>query len=399
MEPEVMLEELNKKFEAVHTDLAAAQEKGDTTAEELKTLNEAVKTQGIALQSFIDAQTKAVVQTVGKQLHDFLNENEEKIKAMKEAGSGQIEFIPKAVAPMTTASGTDVAPVMNQIGHTELGSFNLRNDDALINLATVSSTGKATMSYTELVPKDGDYAFVAEGTEKSQIDWKWENRFPRPYKVAAYEILTEEAVTDVARLESVAKEYLVKKHGLFKANHLYFGTGVGENPEGATVVGRAFVAGGMALKVQSPKFMDAVNACVTDIFTTHNYVDESSYVANVCLINPVDFMLQLVAAKDSQDRALYPNASLFNQVTMGGVTIRPWAKVPAGKIFIADMKQMHVVNYIPFSIRIGWINDQFITNMFTMVGESRYFQYVKNLDRQAFIYDDIDTILTAITKP
>jgi len=61
------------------------------------------------------------------------------------------------------------------------------------------------------------------------------------------------------------------------------------------------------------------------------------------------------------------------------------------------MTKYNVVNYVPFSVRIGWINDQFITNKFTMVGESRYFQYVKNLDQAAFVYDDIATVKAAIT--
>ncbi len=63
------------------------------------------------------------------------------------------------------------------------------------------------------------------------------------------------------------------------------------------------------------------------------------------------------------------------------------------------MSKYNVSNYIPYTVRIGFINDQFITNKFTMVGESRHHAFVKELDKQAFIYDDIDTIITAITKP
>jgi len=115
------------------------------------------------------------------------------------------------------------------------------------------------------------------------------------------------------------------------------------------------------------------------------------------MINPIDFFIQLVGAKDGNGLPLYPQAGLFNEVRIGGVRIIPWIKIPVGKIFVADMKKYNVVNYVPFSIRVGWINDQFITNKFTLVGESRYFQYVKNLDQAAFVYDDIATVQAAIT--
>jgi HK97 family phage major capsid protein len=195
---------------------------------------------------------------------------------------------------------------------------------------------------------------------------------------------------------SVAKEYLKKQHDLFKVSEIYFADGTGIKPTGATVYGRTFVAGAMASAVTSPNFMDIVNAIITDIFVTQNYTDEAHYQANVVLVHPIDFYLQLVSAKDDNGLPLYPQASLFNQVNFGGVVVRPWIKVPAGKIFVADMKRYTVVNYVPFSIRIGWINDQFITNKFTIVGESRYFQYLRNLDQNAFVYDDIATVSAAI---
>lgn len=390
-------EMLEKKFQDVQEKLRLAQESGEATDKEIEKLHAAIEKSGNALEDFIKAQEQKTIKGIKEQFTDFLAENKEKISQLHKQGSGTIEFVPKAVDTITTASGSD-ATTPSHLMHTNLGGFNFRNDQPLINYATVSSTGSPTFSYTELEPKDGNYEFVAEGGEKPQIDFKWTNRFAEPYKIAAHEVLTEEAVTDVARLESVAREYLKAKHDLFKADRLYFGTGLTGQAKGATVYGRSFVAGSMATAVQDPTFMDAVNAAITDIYTTHNYTDEAPYMANLVLISPTDFFLHLVAAKDSQGRPLYPQAGLFNSVTIGGVTIKPWAKVPAGKIFVGDMKKVHLVNYIPFSIRIGWINEQFIHNMFTMVGESRYFQYVKKLDEQAFIYDDIETIKTAIAK-
>jgi hypothetical protein len=220
-----------------------------------------------------------------------------------------------------------------------------------------------------------------------------------PHKAAAYEILTEEAVTDYARMMSVAREYLTKQHDLHKANAVYFGDGTGENPTGATVYGRTFVSTSMVdvFPLGGSNFMDVVNACITDVYRTQAFTDEAHYMPNIVLINPIDFFINLVGAKDGNGLPLYPQAGLFNEVRIGGVRIRPWIKVPAGKIFVADMTKYNIVNYVPFSIRVGWINDQFITNKFTLVGESRYYAYVKNLDQAAFIYDDIATVQAAIT--
>jgi hypothetical protein len=114
------------------------------------------------------------------------------------------------------------------------------------------------------------------------------------------------------------------------------------------------------------------------------------------MLNKVDFFLNFVAAKDDNNRPLYPMASLFNRVVIGGVLIVPFDDIATGKVFVADLTKYNVSRYVGYTVRIGWINDQLITNKFTMVGESRFHAFVKNLDEQAFIYDTIATIVTAI---
>ncbi len=152
----------------------------------------------------------------------------------------------------------------------------------------------------------------------------------------------------------------------------------------------------MANKVRFPNFMDVVNAAITDVFITHNFQDEMPYMPSLALVNPVDFYTELVAAKDERGLPLYPNASLFNMVQIGGVTILPEEMIPAGKIFVADMSKYNVSNYLGYRVKIGWINDDFIRNQFVILGESRFHAFVKKLDQIAFIYDDIETIKAAI---
>ena len=397
MNPEEMQKALDLKFTQVQTDLAEAQ-KNNATKDEVLALIESVKTQGQALDDFIEAQKQKVVKGLIGQFGDFLTANKAKLEEIKNNKSGEITFTPKAVADITTGSGTDIDTPPLDVS-TTLGSFNLRNDASLLSLCTVSSTNSPSYPYTEMTPKEGGYAFVAEGNAKPQIDFKWENRYETPKKAAAYEILTEESVTDYPRLMSVAREYLLKQHDLFKISEIYFADGTGIKPTGATVYGRTFVATSMTnvFATGTSRFMDVVNAIITDIYRTQAFTNEGHYMPNIVLINPIDFFIQLVGAKDGNGLPYYPQAGLFNEVRIGGVLIKPWIKIPVGKIFVADMTKYNVVNYVPFSIRVGWINDQFITNKFTMVGESRYYQYVKNLDQAAFVYDDIATVQAAIT--
>ena len=82
---------------------------------------------------------------------------------------------------------------------------------------------------------------------------------------------------------------------LKKSKSILFGDGIAPNPKGATVYGRAFSAGALATSVVNPNFMDVVNACITDIYTTHNYQDEMPYMANLVMVNPNDFFIQLVS--------------------------------------------------------------------------------------------------------
>lgn len=359
----------------------------------------AFQAQHDGLAAKVQAGQGITIESAEKQLNKFLNDNFDKIKTLKSSGSGNIEFEMKAVGPMTTGSATNPVAPPNLVGVQMAPPTRVNLRSTIVNsLVTNFSTSLAAYPYTESVPKDGNYAFVAEGTAKPEIDFKIETRYATPVKAAAWMHLTEESVQDIPGLQSIATGFLRDKHDIHKQRGLLFGDGTAPNPKGATLYGRAFVAGSMALSVRFTNIMDVVNAAITDIYTTHNYQDEMPYMASLVLINPVDFFLQFVSAKDERGLPLYPTASLFNRVDIGGVTIMPEEMIPAGKIFVADISKMNVSDYLGYTIKIGWINDDLIKNQFVILGESRFHAFVRKLDQQAFIYDNIATIKTAITK-
>jgi len=386
------LEKAHEKAEADKAVKEAVEKATEPLVKELKAVQE-------DFMSVKEQATDKVLESYADQLTKAIKENHEKIKEISKAGSGVVEITLKAVADITTANGVNTSPpAITGTQQAPLQNVNLR-EMGILPLTNNLNTSLAAYPYTEAKPKDGDYAFLAEGAIKPQIDFSWETNYAKPVKVAAWERLTEESVQDVAGLESVARDFLFKKHNLKKSKGILSGDGIAPNPKGATTYGRVFSAGPLALAVVSPNFMDVVNACITDIYTTHNYQDEMPYMANLVLVNPSDFYIQLVSAKDLNGLPLYPQAGLFNQVVIGGVTIVPEESIPAGKIFVCDMTKYNTTNYMPYTVKIGWVNDDFIKNQFVILGESRFHAFVKKLDEQAFIYDDIATIKTAITKP
>lgn len=388
----------NEELATIKSQLEELKSKGGVTTEQYDSLKQSVeeigteiakqsKTGSVKNESLEDAIAKAIV------------EKQSEIMSKLKSGSGLVEIeISKAVGNMTTASGTIpvTAPVITGVQQAPISNIDLRTL-SVEQYMTSMPTDQAAFSYTETVPKDGDYTFVNEGAVKPQIDFKWETRFAEPKKIAAWIKLTEESVKDVRQLESVARDFLRKKHDLKKSKALLFATGIGDEPKGATKYGRVFSAGALAATIAKPNFMDVVNAAIVDIATTHNYEDEMPYRANIVMINSVDFFIQVVSAKTVDGVPLYPTASLFNQVTIGGVTIIPDESIPAGKIFVADLSKYNITNYVPYVVKVGWVNDDFIKNQFVILAESRFHQFVKKLDEQAFIYDDIATIKTAIT--
>lgn len=342
-------------------------------------------------------------QTEGKEdfysaLEGTIKEKASEIQKLMKQGHGVIEI--KAAELITTANATNPDGVPELVGVQLAPPSDVKLVDVFVDqFVSYENTSMAVLPYTETIPKDGDFEFVGEGEVKSQLDFKIETRYAEPKKVAGWVKLTDEVVQDIPRMQSIATVFLRKKHDLKRQWGILFGDGIAPNPKGAALYGRAFNAAKFAdNKVMFANFLDVINAAYTDIYTTHNYEDETHYTPNLVLVNPLDFFSMIASAKTLDGTMLYPTASLFNQVIIGGMLIKSYDKVPKGKIFIGDMTKYNVTGYIPYNVTIGWVNDDFIKNQFVVLGESRLHAYVKKLDEQAFIYDDIANILAAITE-
>ncbi|WP_347216683.1 hypothetical protein [Chryseobacterium sp.] len=337
-----------------------------------------------------------------EKLLETIAEKQEEIKAIQKAGTGLIEImvvpdVNKAVGTITTASGQItgmdalLATQLNPLQRIELDVMDIESE------LTTFQTDSPIYTYTYAVPKDGKYNFQNEGEVKEQIDFTWKNGSSEPKTFAAWEKLTEQAVQDVKGLLSVARGYLKDRHDYDKALAIVFGNATFDIPG---IVGTAtpFTAGSLAASVTDPNFTDIISAGILSVRSRTNYPGSPRFSPNVAYVNPIDFFKEFTAAKDKEGRPLYPTAQL-GVVVIGSTVVKQRFEIPVGKILIADLKKMMLSNYLPYTVKIGWVNDDFIRNQFVLLGESRFHLFVKELDKAAFLYDDIATIKTAITKP
>lgn len=423
------------KAESISDSEALAKELNDVFGKMSASLKQSIaeeyKEKGAITLTELDAKLKklGIDEAVIKNITDSISDIDIKIQGLNSSNSktlGLKESIAKAFTAEGLAAkiadvfakGSGMVDVTKAVGNITTGQvttdtggnalLDMLNADEMMDIrlttpfieefANTGKTSKPVYSYVDYIPGEGDILFIAEGNEKPQLDLDITVRSETPVKAAGYEILTDEAMQDIPRMESNAKNLLFKKYLLKRQNGILFGDGIGANPLGVTAIASAFnPASWTGKRVKTPNLYDVIVACANMIYTTVSYTDDVEYFPNVAFVNPGDFSAWKLD-KDLQNGYLFPSITMFNNKELDGIKIVPKNKIPAGKILIGDFTKLNIIDYIAYSVRIGWINDQFIKNLFTMLGEGRFFVYVKNLDQRAFVYDDIDNVIAGIEE-
>lgn len=296
---------------------------------------------------------------------------------------------------VTTDSGGDA--ILDMINSDEIKGLNLR-DPFIEQFATVTSTNKAVFTYTDYKPKEGGVGFIGQGETKTQLDLQVTVKTERPKKAAGYEVHSTEVIQDVPRMESESRTLLLKKYLLKRQDGILFGDGLDDNPLGVTEIAAAYDASIAGVQnADADNLRDAIVAASVQIYNTVNYADEAQYMPNVAFVSPSDLADLKLKRNETNGLYMFPDIPLTqNNAQIGGFPVVAKSEIPRGKLLIGDFSYLRIVNYINYMVSIGWINDQFIKNLFTMVGEGRFYSFVKDLDHKAFIYDDISNIISGI---
>ena len=390
----------------------AAKETHDTAVRE-KALEEALKPLGINVKTIEDSQketskdieaikedlksvsesvkgTEADPEDLREKVLKWVTDNHAEIVEKMKSG-GKID-ISKAVGIVTTANGTlPTALPVNFVAERQ-GVPNVRlRKPYLFDIVNSFNTSEKSLPYVEAVPGEGDFAVVAEGGVKPQLDLDWVTRYVTPTKFAGWMHVTDEVLYDIPRITDMIVNYLKDKHDIFKDNAIF-------NYINTTAVVYTPTAA-LTGKVVNPNIIDAINALQLQVINSPNYVDEPDFYADTVLMNPTDFFLYFSTVKDAMGRNLYSDVMMLGgSMVYNGLRFISTSKVPVGEIRLFDSSKIDVTNYEPYNVEMGWINDDFIKNQRVILGESRGHIYIKEHDKRAFVKGTIATIIADLKK-
>jgi HK97 family phage major capsid protein len=195
-------------------------------------------------------------------------------------------------------------------------------------------------------------------------------------------------------IQSEIERLLTINLALKKEDLLWDGDGITPNIKGVYTSAPLFVTTPFDDSVEAANVFDLVATIAADI----NASGGGKYKADTVVLNPID-TLKMKLIKDSSGRYLLPPFVSPN----GDITtlkVIESSQVTPNTLVVGDFRYGTIYDLENVTIEMGWINDQFIKNAFTILAEERFALLIRVVDTTAFRkVTDIAAALGALETP
>ena len=384
-------EKINTAVEAGRKGLLSPEKAEEIVKEQMKeystktsSLEEALREQGEVLAG-LKEKIKAVPEK-GESLEDLIKKEIPKLKELFKAGTGFIKIeakaagvtsIGNAVQAMAAPPGSPYAP---GIGGPALTLYDiLRNPNFVSNYVNVGRTSESRIAWINETSLMGYPALVPEGSQKPLTQRTFQVEYSLAKKVAAYIQVTEEFDRDLPGLATAVQRLL--QNDVVRAYDDQVQTDVIANVSPfsfspANVPGNPTIGASMAAfqkNIFDATYWDALLIMATQVRL-------SNFIPNISLLNP-GLWAKLMTSKDTLGRYNYPPDDIIK-----ALNIVQGNKLYPDYALAGDLQQFNVDIYEDFVIKMGWINDDFIRNQFTIVAEVRFHDYISTARKPAIVY-------------
>lgn len=344
----------------------------------IKTLTDAIEKQGIEMRKlFATDETK-------KTVDEIVKEHGEAIKAISKGG-GNVKFsVNKTLLTRAAATSNTLGYRLTDIGEiATLGTVM----SGLFRHAPVGPGSGGVIRYMDQLARTNNANWVAEGAQKPESAISWIERLLPIEKVADSIPITKEAWADLPFVQSEVRRLLETNLALKIDDSLYDGDGVTPNIKGVYTSAPAFVTTPYADTVEAANILDLIMVVAADISNNR----QSKYNADTVLLNPIN-LLGTKLMKNSQGNYIVPPFAQGENV--GGLRIVASSQVTPNTMVVGDFRFGTIYDLEDLTIEMGWINDQFIKNCFTILAEQRLALLIRTADE--FAFRKVTNITTAL---
>lgn len=391
-------------------DAFEATAKGGATAEAVKAIEEEIKKESVKLEGIVKAQGTTITELQAK-LSTTEAENESALKTFEgkkddinkvfKSGSGFVEFhmgyrvdkngkyqlVAKAADvhnTTTTGANASVTEALSDAAILRVGSESAaietlqRSRPWILDFVSVGNTTASALTWFDEVAKQGAFAVTAEGAVKPLVMYTFDRKSSDYRKVAGRAKITEEFNNDFPRLVSMIKD-LMKIDCRNAMNDLILVDMIAN----AT----AYANAGLVGTINNATDWDAIAAAAGQLANVY-------YTPNVLVMNPNK---GIIAASSKDTTGQYVNYEpLMNEINAGNLQVIKHPSIAIGKFFIGDGSVYKVLLKGDVIVRIGYSNDDFDRNQYSLVVEQYFYSYISTARKPGLVYGDFAAIKTSI---
>ena len=289
-------------------------------------------------------------------------------------------------ATLTSATTDAAGSVGDAINQTRLPGVQALPQRRLtvVDLLSPGQMDGNTLEYVKETGFTNGAGMVAEGGTKPESDIKLDLVTTTAKVIAHWMKASKQVLSDVSQLRSMIDERLLYGLRLKKEDQVLNGDGTGQNLLGIIAQATAYaLPSGITAPSGTSKLIDMLRIAQLQAVL-------AEYPATGHVLNPIDWA-KIELAKDGDGRYLIGNPQGTLSPTLWGLPVVATQAIAVDKFLTGAFKQgAQYFDRWQARIEVGYVNDDFIKNLVTILGEERGALAVYR--PEAFVYGDFGDV-------
>lgn len=374
---------LGKEVESLKEGIAKA-----STIEEVKKLATQLEEIGLDVKAMKEnPANQAKVVNFGDAVRKSLSEQKDAIAGLvRNRGSVRLNLYDEKAAAVISSSafGSGVLQGLRLPG---IDAFE-RNEQNVLQEITIINGGQNSnpFSWVEKVVKEGGAASVTEGNAKPLYDWTYKENKATAETIAAIVAVSEQALVNASFLEQDINGELLAELREALQTLVVTGNGTPPNIKGIQQFATAFGPGAtLHNTVEDANDYDVLMAIATQVYLAHGS-------ASAVGVNPARIS-KMQLTKDVNGQYLLPPFATQNGLQVAGMRVIPMWDLSADEFLGGDLKRYMLNIAKPITVDIGWINDQFQKNQYSIRAEIMVAGGVKDQHKTKIVKGDFTSAI------